>query len=234
MIRFIESLRRCGQVRLSRMVILAASTAAVGVLPSIASARVHDYGRDDDRAELRVNVNLGGGHLGLNLPIPTSEPEDRIDRVWIPPVYRTVTDRVWVQPEYRTVTDRVWREPVVQDACDRVWVEPVYEVRDVVTYEGHHRRIGQQRVLVSPGHWEERHHPVVISDGHWENVDRQELVCEGHWQNVERQELVTPGHWEEHVMRGRVDNDRPRWDSGDRDRNWDRDRDGDRDRDWRR
>src|SRR4051812_19098363 len=173
-----------------RKFVLAAAVGCAGLaIPSIASARdndrydhvdhrdFHNDYRDHDRdhSDLRVNVRIG-------------EPayERREDRVWVEPVTRTTVDRVWVEPEYRTVSDRVWRPAETKDVCERVFVEAVYQ--DRVCSDRHGRHV--ERVLVSPGHWEERHRTVVVCEAHWENVDRQVLVCDGHWQNVERQEVI--------------------------------------------
>ncbi len=191
MTRLIESLRKTWNARMSKFAIVAAA-AGLGLTPSIASAREHDLrrDRDDDRGQVRVDIRIGDGDFGIRLPAPRREPvyEERVERVWVAPVYRTVCDRVWV-------------EPVVQDVCDRVWIEPVYRDREVVRYEGHHRYVSRESVLIQPGHWEDRHRQVVVSDGHWENVERQELVA--------------PGHWEYRTTRVRVE-DRPTW-------GWDRD-----------
>src|SRR5437016_2758779 len=61
--------------------------------------------------------------------------EERIARIWVEPVYRTVCDTVYDQPEYRCVVDRVWKEPVYRTTCERVWVPDRYEVSEVAVYE---------------------------------------------------------------------------------------------------
>jgi hypothetical protein len=215
MTRMIRNLR---PGRMSKALLTTVGAAAAIVVPNIASARDHDYDRGDryhdarewrhddyDRVHHHDDVRL---NLGIAQGLYPAAPQ----RVWVEPVYRTVCDRVWVAPEYRTVCDRVWREPVTQDVCERVWVEPCYETRERVWFDRHGaRHCDRERVLVSPGHWQEQHRTVVVSAGHWEDVSRQELVCDGHWQNVERQEVVTPGHWEEHYAQ--VDA-RPGWSIG--------------------
>lgn len=146
--------------------------------------------RRDERPSIHVDVDIHRPHR------PVQVYEDRVTKVWVEPVYRTVTDRVWREPVYRTVTDRVWVEPVVREECERVWVPDRWEVRDVVRYECGVTVVTRQRVLVEPGHFEMRPRPVVMAPGRWECVERQELVCEGRWEFVERQELVCPGRWE--------------------------------------
>lgn len=154
-----------------------ACAAATAFVPSMASAQsrdirggydprgYHDYRNDrndrHDRDDVRVDIRVGDARPGYG---------QRVDRVWVEPVYRTDCDRVWVAAVYRT-------------ECDRVWVEPCYEMRDVVHYEWGHRRIVRERVIVSPGHYEDRPRQVLVSDGHWENVDRQVLVSAGHWED---------------------------------------------------
>ncbi|HEY1628900.1 MAG TPA: hypothetical protein VGF52_03510, partial [Tepidisphaeraceae bacterium] len=106
------------------------------------------------------------GDLRINVDQPASPP----------------ADRVWVEPVYRTTYDRVWVEPATQDVCEKVWVDAVYEPRDIRVWDGYHHRIAREDVLVSPGHFEERHHQVAIGDGHWDTVARQEVVTPGHWE----------------------------------------------------
>src|SRR5690242_2698091 len=85
------------------------AAAAIGAVPAAALADHHDYDRPS------VHVDLG-------LHRSQQRVEERADRVWIEPVYRTVTDRQWVEPVYRTVYDHVWVPPVTQTVIDRVWV----------------------------------------------------------------------------------------------------------------
>jgi hypothetical protein len=130
--------------------------------------REHGHGRYHDRhTDVRVDINLGRSFY-----------EERVTRVWVEPVYRTVCDRVWIEPVHKTV-------------CDRVWVPDRWEVRRVVHGHGRHQCVRYERVLVERGHYETR--------------ERSVLVCDGRWETVERQELVTPGHWEERVEHVRVD-----------------------------
>jgi hypothetical protein len=130
----------------------------------------YDYRRDDRHDDFHFNFGFSSG-----------------------PVYRDRVEQVWVAPVYRTVCDRVWCEPVVQDVRDRVWVDSVYEFRDVVRYERGRRVIVRERVLVSPGHYEDRHRQVVVTPGHWDNVERQELVTPGHWEPRTRRVPVAGG-----------------------------------------
>jgi hypothetical protein len=178
-----------------------ACAAAAALLPSIASAEVHDLGgrRDDFRSASATRYDRGDLNRGHDDSRYDDSRHDRNDfrrddfrrsddvRIDIGigqrrDSYEARTDRVWVEPVYRTTYDRVWVAPVVQDVCDRVWVEPVYEIRETVSWEHGRRIVRRDRCLVSPGHFEERHRQVVISDGHWENVARQELVSAGHWE----------------------------------------------------
>ena len=205
---------------LTKPAVVALFTAAT-LVPTTAFARVHDAGYDrranehherdsredrghwqDDRREsyrnrdhdnwsVDINVNLGR-------PAPLPAPR-RVERVWVEPVYRTECQQVWIEPEYRTVCDRIWVEPVTQQVCERVWVAPVYDVRDVVTYSHGRRHVEHQRVLVVPGHEEERTVTKVIVEGHYDNVERRELIRDGYWSTVERQVLVSPGHFEDRV-----------------------------------
>ena len=55
--------------------------------------------------------------------------EERRVKVWVEPVYRTVTEKVWVDPTFRMVTDRVWQEPVVRIQTERVFIPDRYETR---------------------------------------------------------------------------------------------------------
>jgi hypothetical protein len=92
-------------------------------------------------------------------------------RVGIPPVIVTAP-----APVYETREVRVWVDPVYRTVCDRVWVPDRFEFRDVVHYRYHRQWIERERVLASPGHFED----------------------------VARQELVTPGHWETRFEQVRV------------------------------
>ena len=95
-------------------------------LPSLAMARDHDRGddwrrdydrhewrdheRDRDReAQVRFNVNVIRGTAFTGGGAPCRD-EDRVQRVWVEPVYRTVCDRVWVpgQIVWTRTRDRAW------------------------------------------------------------------------------------------------------------------------------
>jgi hypothetical protein len=158
------------------------AAAAIGAIPTAALADRHDY----DRPAVHVDVDL---HR------PQPRVEERATRVWVEPVYQTVSDRHWVEPVYRTVTEHVWVAPVTQTVNDRVWVPERVERRDVVRYE-HGRRFVRDERVVTPGHYENTQREVAVTPGHYEDVQRQECVTEGHWETVTHQECVTPGHWE--------------------------------------
>lgn len=162
--------------RKSLMIAAAASL----TLPAIASA-ADRYDRGD-RYDSRPDRN---DHRDFRPDNRRDDSRDRFDlniRIGSGPVYEDRTEKIWVEPIYRTVCDRVWRPAVVQEVCDRVWVEPCYEDRETVDYERGRRVVRRERVLVSPGHYEERRRQVVISEGHFENIERQELIAAGHWE----------------------------------------------------
>jgi hypothetical protein len=175
----------------------------LGFVASTASAdeRHRDHGRDDNgKVRVGVGFNLGGGR--------GPRYEEKRVKVWVEPVYRTVTDKVWVEPTYRTVTDRVWKEPVVKVQVQRVWVPDRYEWR---TYYKNVRGVRvsvREKVLVEPAHHERRESKIVVQPGCWENVERREVDCEGHFDTVERRELVTAGHFEWRTERVAVDRGR--------------------------
>src|SRR5947207_8380003 len=104
----------------------AAAVAALGAGPSLAQADRYD--RDHDRGDRfrdeRVDFRVG-------------ERRDRVEerRVWVEPIYRTVSDRLWVEPVYRTEVEKVWCEPVYQTVCEKVWVPDRYEVRERIVNE---------------------------------------------------------------------------------------------------
>lgn len=152
----------------------------------------YDHRDDRDRRDNRgrVDIEIRGGGYGR-------APVVREERVWIEPVYRTVTERRWVEATYRTVSDRVWFQPVVRrEVYDRVWEPDRYEWRETVCWEHGRRVVRGATVLVERGHFEDRCRDVVIAPGHYEDRPRQELVCAGHWEDCTRQELVVPGRWE--------------------------------------
>lgn len=190
------------------------SAAALAIVPGVASAGDRwDKDRDRNRrdVDIRVDIDFSRDRFPRH--------DDRYEqRVWVEPVYRTVTDRVWVEPVYREVCDRVWVEPVFEERCERVWVEARYEYRDVVRidYRGAKFR-ARERVCVEPAHWEERKVRVCVREGRWEDVRRREVVCEGHWKTIERRECVSEGYWTTKVVRGHRGGDYyARGDRGDR------------------
>jgi hypothetical protein len=87
-------------------------------------------------------------------------------------------DRVWVEPVYQTVSDRQWIEPVYQTVVDRVWVPEHREDRDVLR----HGRVVHREWVFVPGHYDDAPRQVLVSEGHWQQVERQELVAPGHWE----------------------------------------------------
>ena len=116
-----------------------------------------------------------GFHVDVVVPAPALV-------VPVPPCDATA-DRVWVAPVYRTVTRRVWVEPLTTTKVQRVEVPAQYGWRDVMVYDyfgrGHIRR---QLVQISPAHCEDQAVQVVVTPGHFEEQTHQELVCEGHWE----------------------------------------------------
>jgi len=164
------------------------SAAILGAAPMTALAGHHD---DFDRRDYdhhssgRVDIDV---RSGPEVVVPQ-------DRVWVPPVYRTVTVREWAPAQYRTVTERVWREGGTQCVTERVWVPDRYEWRDRMSSDRGYWHPIRESVLVERGHWIEQKRDVPVA-GHYEDVSRQELVCDGRWQDVQKQELVSAGHWE--------------------------------------
>jgi hypothetical protein len=134
--------------------------------------------RDDyDRTDVRLDLRIGG------------------DPFCREPLFQERETRVWVEPVYRTVCERVWVEPVYRDECERVWVPDRWEVRDRVYRDECGRRVvARERVLVEPGHWEERVHRVLVCEGYWKTVERQELVRQGHWE-VRRERFAVGDSW---------------------------------------
>jgi len=148
--------------------------------PAAALAGRHDQFRVD------FDFRHGRPHVDIyRVPPPAAPPvEGREVRVWVDPVYQTVTDRQWVPAEYRTVVDHIW-------------VPDRFELRESPRWERGRRAIHRERVLVAPGHYDD--------------VPRQELVCEGRYEDVQRQVLVTPGHWETRIEPVAVDTVPPRY-----------------------
>ena len=81
-------------------------TLAVASAPALAFAdRGGRYDRGDryrDRdhdhhSDVRVDINIGSGPVICE----PARVEERVTRVWVEPVYRTVCDRVWIEPVYR-------------------------------------------------------------------------------------------------------------------------------------
>lgn len=195
----------------------AIAVAAIAAMPAVAGATSHarDYrgpdrgwsrGHDRDDDDRRDHDRRSGGtmvdvsiHTRTGPPACVPPAQPHVQRVWVEPVYRTVTEQQWIPPVYRTVTDRVWREPVVQTVVDRVWVPDRCGWRETVQCGPWGRRVVREWVVIEPGHYVEQPRQVVVAPGHYEDVQRQELVCDGRWQTVQRQELVAPGHWQEVV-----------------------------------
>ena len=182
---------------------LAAGTLGVAALPASADSRDGHRKHHDKDTKVRVGIglNLGGGR--------GPRYEERKVKVWVEPVYRTVTDRVWVEPTYRTVTDRVWREPVTEVRVERAWVPDRYEWRTF--YRRNHRgdRIKvREKVLVEKGRYERRETQFIVKPGFFENIERREIDQPGRFNVVERRELVTPGHFEWRTERVAVDRGR--------------------------
>ena len=145
-------------------------------------------------------------HHGIDVVLPTPpgiviEPNRgpvQPGRVWVEPVYQTVEQRQWVEPVYQTAVSRVWIEPVTTSRCDRVYIPAQYAWQEVVSYDRFGRQhCGQQQVLVSAAHYEERQSSIIVAPGHYEDRPVQTLVCAGHWLTVPVQQVVAPGHWEQ-------------------------------------
>jgi len=208
--------KRMGQLVRSRGAVLGVSAilaaAAVGAAPGVAKAdRDHggdrgrwdhhdwdhrDWDHHDDHGGGRVDIRLGGGPVCVPPPVYVAPPP--VQRVWVDPVYTTVTERVWVPAQYRTVVDHVWVDAVTQTVTDRVWVPDQFAtqaVERVDPHDGHHYK-DHVKVLAVPGHFEDQSRQVVVTPGHYEDRPRQELVCDGHFEDQARQELVSAGHWE--------------------------------------
>jgi hypothetical protein len=139
----------------------------LGLSPTAALAHDHDRGFQFDI------------HLPLRAEVYIPAP---------PPVERR-EERVWVEPVYQTVSDRQWIEPVYQTVVDRVWVPEHREDRDFVRYG---RVVHRERIFV-PGHYEDLPHQVLACEGHWQQVERQELLSPGHWET--RIEAVPAPYW---------------------------------------
>ena len=164
-------------------IVLAGGLAVASMAAAPAPAQAGDFS---------IGFEFGSHHRGNESIVRV----ERTARVWVPPVYRTVCEQVWIAPVYRTV-------------CERVWVPDRYEERCEWVGYGHFRRERTVRVLVEPGHYEERERQVEVAAGYYKTVERQELVCEGHWE--ERPTYSFGG-----VIRGRVDRDDHRHDWGHR------------------
>ena len=134
----------------------------------------HGYGYGRPRGGTNIDVDIRIG----SRPAPRPEYCERVVKVWVPPVYKTVVDRKWVEAVYRT-------------ECERVWVPPVYEDREVhFIGERGRPRVRIERVLVRDGCFQNRERRVCVSEGHWETCERQVLVCEGHYETrVERERI---------------------------------------------
>jgi hypothetical protein len=184
---------------------LAAGAIASAALPASADER-RDYDRGRDRRDggvrVGVDLNLGGGRREPRV-------EERRVKVWVEPVYRTVTERVWVEPTFRMVSERVWQEPVVRVQTERFSVPDRYEWRSYYRQDRFGRRVHvREKVLVERAHFEERQTRVVVKPGCWETVERREVDREGYFNNVTRREVVAPGHFEWRTERVAVERGR--------------------------
>jgi hypothetical protein len=145
--------------RIAKFLATTAGAAIFGFAPSMASARPH--------FDLGIAID----------PAPAPVVVDHVDRVWVEPVYRTVTERVWI-------------DPVVENRDVRTWVPDRYEEQDVVVREHHRHYVVRENVLVEPGHEVIDHQQVVITPGHWEDVQRQEVVVPGHYEDRVQRDVV--------------------------------------------
>ena len=107
-----------------------------------------DDRRDDHRDNVRVDLSIG----------------------------RATPQRVWVEPVYQTVTDHVWHPAVTRTECQRVWVPDKYN--DIAGWGGQ-----VLHILVQKGHYEDRNVEVVVTPGYYEDACRQVCVTPGHWEN---------------------------------------------------
>jgi hypothetical protein len=147
-----------GRTKLRNTAIAAAAAACMAGAPAAALAHHRDF---------RVEVDVPCREVVV--PAPQCDPSP---------------ERVWVEPVYRTVTDRVWVEPVTMIRVERFDIPAQYGWREVVYYDRYgrpHRE--RQQVLISPARCEERSVPVVACPGHFEEQTHQQLVCEGHWES---------------------------------------------------
>jgi len=170
------------RVLTSKWILGSAAALAIGI-PAVANADPVRFDhrdvehreverRDDNRRDFDRHDDHRGyehrddrhDHVGFDLRIGR-QPE----RVWVPPVYRTVCEQQWVAPVYNTVTEQI----LVPDR---------FEDR-TVRYQDH-------------GRWCTRVDHLLIEPAHYITQTRQVCVTEGHYQNVDRQVLVTDGHWE--------------------------------------
>jgi hypothetical protein len=126
-----------------------------------------------------------GTRFDLDVSIASSRCYEPVRRVWVEPVYRTITERIWVEPVYETRTERVWvEERVVQ------WSEITYG-------HGPNARVERVPYRVEPAHYETRQCRVEVSPGRWEERCRQVLVCAGYWKEVRIREPIihVEGHY---------------------------------------
>ncbi len=99
-------------------------------------------------------------------PPPVVVAPAPIGRIWVEPVYRTVTEQVYVAPTYRPVTERVWMPD---------------EYR---TIPNPFSAASSQQILVKKAHYEDVTRQELVCDGHYETVSHQELVSVGHWDDA--------------------------------------------------
>ena len=157
--------------------------------PAVTQASDRDGRRDDDR---RGNDRRDDDRRGRDYDRRDNDRRDydRGPRVGIdirigdprPVFVRPAPVRVWVGPVYRTVSDRRWVEPVYRSCTDRVWVPDVFEDREERWYEHGRVHTRTTRVLVVAGHFENRDRRECVTEGRWETFDRQECVTEGRWE----------------------------------------------------
>ena len=127
-------------------------------------------------SKLGVKTILAASTLGV---LPTAafarhHDDVRLDlRLGIPSVIVTTPAPA---PVYETREVRVWVEPVYRSVCDRDWVPDQVEYRDVVHHGYHRRWIERERVLVTPGHFEDMTHQDLVTPGHWETHFEQVRV----------------------------------------------------------
>lgn len=137
--------------------------------------------------DVSIDLQFNTGHRG---PPPIYQPYQPYQPAY-QPVYQPAVTRVWVAPVYNTVTENTWHEPVTQDSVSTQWVPDEWALQDVRRVDQFGRRIiVREQVLVVPGHMQDIHTPVVVQAGYWAPEAKTVLVRDGYWQTVEAPPVV--------------------------------------------